>query len=865
MNFKRYLHIKELIFIGLLFLAGCGNSSSGTVSVSANTFSAPVPSGLSSIVAVTSGSGGSGSAGLTAVVVVDKILPGIPLTVDTVNKTVSGKILNLSAGSHTFTINYYVNNVLIASINTSATIAADATSKVILTPSMIIYNSGATMTLAGKPGGYGYYDGIGPAVRFSYLNSGVISGSHAYVVDNRMIRKIDLTTGAVTALAGSAGVLGSADGTGSVARFYYPNYLTVDSTGSNLYVTDNNTIRKITTSNGTVTTLAGSPGVEGSADGIGSGARFGYGFGGMSINPAGTKLYISDTDNLTIRSLEISTGIVTTLAGSTGISGSTDGIGVAATFVYPFSLVMDSTGVNLYLLDNQTVRRVAISTGAVNTLVGSPGVTGSTDGTWSSARFNNPQLMVLNSSASIIYIIDTYNYTIRKFDLFSGQVSTLAGSPTLTGSIDGTGSAARFGYLYGLLIDSSGSNLYVPDNNTIRKITTSGGVVKTLAGSAGVYGSTDGTGSAARFGYLYGGLIDSSGSNLYVPDNSTIRKITTSGGVVTTFAGSAWVQGSTDGTLGNARFNYLSSIVADTAGTNLYITDANAIRKISLLTGTTSTLAGSAIASGSINGSGSAARFNYPQGITMNPAGTTLYIADTNNQTIRSVDIASGTVTTLAGSAGVSGSIDGTGSSARFFYPQGMTMNPAGDTLYIVDINNQTVRTLYVPSGTTSTLAGSAGLTGSTDGIGSAARFNYPQGITMNPAGTTLYVADSYNQTIRRVVVSNGAVTTLAGTAGALGYADGTGTLASFNYPKGIVIDATGSNLYVTDQLNHAIRRIDLSTGGVTTFAGSTKAWTTLDGIGTGALFNNPYAITADSHFLYVTDTGENVIRQIVQ
>jgi DNA-binding beta-propeller fold protein YncE len=864
MNFKRYLNIKELICIGLLFLAGCGGHSSGTVSVSPNSFSAPLPSGLSSIVAVTSGSGGSGSSGLTAEVVVDNTPPGITLKVDTVNKTVSGKIDNLSAGSHNFTINYYVNGVLIASINTSATITAGSTSQVSLTPSMIKYNSGATLTLAGKPGGSGYYDGVGPAVRFSYPYQMVVSGTNAYVIDNRMIRKIDLSTGAVSLLAGSPGTSNvSTDGVGSAARFYYPNYLTIDSTGSNLYVVDNNTIRKITTSNGTVTTLAGSSTAvpATTTDGIGANARFSYPYS-LVINPAGSNLYV--LENNTFRRITISDGTVQTLAGVALTSGSADGTGVSASFYSPSLLVIDSTGSNLYVTDNQTIRKIT-STGTVSTLVGSAGLTGFADGQWSTVRFNYPQGMALDSTGTILYVADTSNYTIRKFVISTGWVTTLAGSATLTGSTDGTGSAAQFGYLNAIVIDSTGSNLYVPDNATIRKITTSGGVVTTLAGSAGVYGSTDGTGSAARFSYLNVIVIDSTGSNLYVPDNVTIREITTSGGVVTTLAGTAKVVGPTDGSVSDTRFVYPYSIVIDPAGSNVYITDQNAIRKISLLTATTSTLAGSAIASGSTDGPGSAARFNYPQGMTMNPAGTTLYVADTSNQTIRSVDIASGTVTTLAGSAGLVGSTDGTLSAARFSYPRGITMNPTGNTLYIADSNNRTIRTLYFASATTSTLAGSAGLIGSTDGVGSAARFNSPQGLVVNPAGNTLYVTDLLNHAIRRVVISNGSVTTLAGTAGASGYADGTGILASFNYPWGLAIDATGSTLYVTDLLNHAIRRIDLSTGGVTTFAGSTKAWTTLDGIGTGALFNYPMGITTDSHFLYVTDYAENVVRQIAQ
>ena len=218
-----------------------------------------------------------------------------------------------------------------------------------------------------------------------------------------------------------------------------------------------------------------------------------------------------------------------------------------------------------------------------------------------------------------------------------------------------------------MAVDSA-DNLYVADrnNHTIRKI-TSGGVVSTLAGSAGATGSAAGTGSAARFNYPEGVAVDSA-SNLYVADsyNHTIRKIT-SDGVVSTLAGSAGNAGSADGTGSAARFNGPSGVAVDSAG-NLYVGDYgnHTIRKITS-SGVVSTLAGLAGARGSADGTGSAARFNSPNGVTLDSAGN-VYVADNQNSTIRKIT-SGGVVTTLAGSAGASGSADGAGSAARFDAP----------------------------------------------------------------------------------------------------------------------------------------------------------------------------------------------------
>jgi hypothetical protein len=323
--------------------------------------------------------------------------------------------------------------------------------------------------------------------------------------------------------------------------------------------------------------------------------------------------------------------------------------------------------------------------------------------------------------------------------------------------------------------------------------------------------------------------------------------------MVTTLAGTAGSRGEVDGTGSAARFNGPQGITSD--GTNFYVTDhyAHTIRKIVIATGAVTTLAGLADNPGSTDATGSLARFNNPVGITTD--GTNLYVADSGNHTIRKILISTGAVTTLAGAAGVSGTADGPLSGARFNIPRGITTD--GTLLYVTDTFNHTIRII---GDNVSTPAGAAGVIGTTDGPGSVARFNIPHSITTD--GTNLYVTDSDNFTIRKIVKTFPyAVTTLAGAAGVLGTTDGIGLAARFNRVRGINTD--GTDLYVADAYNHTIRKIVIGTGAVTTVAGLASVLGSADGNGSAARFNFPWGVITDGTNLYVTDSENFTIRKI--
>ncbi len=334
-----------------------------------------------------------------------------------------------------------------------------------------------------------------------------------------------------TTLAGQAGVRGYSDGTGAAAHFRLPQGITVDGSG-NLYVadTENYTIRKITPA-GVVSTLAGLPealdipnsipitvATEASQNGTGSAATI-----------PGNGIVVDGSGNLwvaaggTIRKVTPA-GVVTTFAGGGGGSSpppSADGMGTAAVFGGANGIAIDSGG-NLYVADtnNDTIRKITPDSN-VTTLAGVPQQFGDVDGTGSAARFNAPAGIAVDASGNL-YVTETSGYVIRKVTP-AGAVTTLAGTPGVVGSADGTGAAAQFASLNAICIDAGG-NLYVTDaNTTIRKVTPSG-VVTTLAGTPKVSGSADGTGAAALFSIAYGIAVDASG-DLFVSDtgNDTIR------------------------------------------------------------------------------------------------------------------------------------------------------------------------------------------------------------------------------------------------------------------------------------------------------------------------------------------------------
>ena len=594
-------------------------------------------------------------------------------------------------------------------------------------------------------------------------------------------------------LAGSPNGAGGADGQGTNAHFEYPAAIAIDSQGI-LYVADFGTdcIRKVAP-NGTVTTFAGGTYNTGYTEGVGTRSQFNFP-SGIAVGPQGT-VYVADTKNHVIRTIS-SEGQTSLLAGTPGHPGKKDGLGADALLYAPEALALSVHGI-LYVADtgNSLIRAItpngsvaSLNTGTIALL--------------------HPQGIVTDSNEDL-WIANTGRQDILQYTRgLSNPYQFIGGLDGIAGSQDGLNST--FNLPSGLARSPAGV-LYVADyrNSTIRKITPSG--ASTIAGVAGSLGHQDGGGNIARFNGPTSLVFDPA-SNAYVTDygNHCIRKITPDG-TVSTLAGSPSDIIAADGSGNDSRFESPLGIATDPQG-NIYVTEntRHCIRKLSP-NGTTSLFAGIPHVTGSGNGQRLGATFNSPMGLLFDKSSGSLFVAETTNACIRRV-AADGQVSLFAGIPSQPGSADGPAGIAQFKRPAYLAMDSSG-TLYVSDVESFTIRKV-IPNGWVSTVAGSAGQSGYMDGIGSAAQFSHPLGLAVDSHGN-LFVADSGTNQVIRKITRDGTVSTWAGLAGHRGWVDGIGPAVRFSILENLTIDSQDS-LYATDSGSSTIRRID-SNGNVTT------------------------------------------------
>jgi sugar lactone lactonase YvrE len=542
--------------------------------------------------------------------------------------------------------------------------------------------------------------------------------------------------------------------------------------------------------------------------------------------------------------------------------GYADGTNQFALFAHPYGITID-TNKNLFVTDvqNNVIRK--ISRAGTNWIASTV------------AGIRQPSGIAADAAENL-YVADGQGSMRKVFASGSNWMVT-----SVTNYVLFSSSAVA--------VDAIG-NIYVADTaggNQIHKISPSGTnwLFSTIAGAAnGSSGSADGTNQNAKFFGPAGIAVDSTG-NLYVADsgNNTIRKMSPTGSnwVVTTIAGLAGHgnEGSSDGTNNFARFYQPEGITIDSSN-NLYVCDTEnyTIRKIrpSGTNWIVTTIAGQPGTNGYADGTNSGCMFQGPSGITMDGAGT-LYIADQNNGTVRSLN-AVGTnwvSETISGSAISATNTDGPFGINRFNSPHGIAFDTSGN-LYVADYGNQTIREMipYVSFGQTNwsvvTIAGQPGNFGEVDGTNGYANFSYPSGLAID-TNNVLYVADYSGDAIRKLTPvevggqTNWVVSTIAG--GTLGTGDGTNRFASFDGPAGMAIDGAG-NLYVADSGSSLIRKVSPAGTNwiVTTLAGSAFNYGSVDGTNKGAWFNKPFGIAVDgSGNLLVADNINMTIRRVTR
>jgi len=597
------------------------------------------------------------------------------------------------------------------------------------------------------------------------------AGSYAFVSGNAVLRlaaDLQSITNVAGVVADRSGT--TVDGVGGAARFNGAYGITVD-TGGNLYVTEQsgNVIRRVAP-DGTVTTIAGLPGAVGSADGTGSAARF-HLPGQIAIGPDGD-LYVVDEGNSVIRRVTTA-GAVSTYAGTAGVFGYLDGPAAGAKFFLPNGLAVGSDG-TVYVADasNNRIRRVLRSgnaAGSVDTLAGNGTGTSALDGTGTAAVIGSPSDLAL--AGGKLYVRESFGL-VRQIDIGSAVVTTFAGTAGTVGAPalpprDGPRGAATIGTSLagGSLVTTPNGGLLVTEENfflgAVRSVDATGLVTTiAVANPFGNNGFTAGTAVLSRLPFSwvpqgtnpggesqFSGVVAVAGApdgSLVVSTDNRVRRIAPDGSVspIVGLVGA----GNFDGT-GSAAdmFGGAHALLVDPNGV-IYFSDASNLRTIDATRMSRSFAGAAGLSStpasgqGAVDGPAATARFAGVAGLARASNGD-LFASDSQNFAIRRIDT-SGNVTTYAGALGQRGTIDGASATARFTLPLDLSWAPDG-SLWLLDGGRNAAPTVrrIAPDGSVSTLPTIA------------------RRLTVDPAGTIYVLSEAGD--LARVDPATGGLTVL--------------------------------------------------------------------------------------------------------
>jgi DNA-binding beta-propeller fold protein YncE len=669
--------------------------------------------------------------------------------------------------------------------------------------------AGGQLSILAGSSATGFLDGKGPLARFNGPAGGILlrDGSALVIADtfNAVLRRVALPGGEVTTVAGRVQVQATADGAGLQARFQSPRAMTISADGTTAFVADGPSLRRVDLGSFAVTTVAGTPGSPGYADGTGPTVRLGFLLHALEMSEDGKVVFMADRSNQVLRTYDTTTGAVATVAGTrySGEPQAVDGVGKDARLSGVGGLARVGGAVFVADTFNHCIRRFDIATAMLTTVAGRCGQAGAIDGVGNDARFDTPQTLVVNGA--YLYT-GGFSGSLRRIALGDFAVETVLGADGDVRSVDGPKGVARLGALFAQpMVDATGNALWLADRdaNSLRRVDLANFSVATVAGAREPQALRDGSLAEARFDRPGGVAATSDGSSVFVSELGlrVLRRIQVGDGTVTTFAGTG-AAGSVDGPIASATFTAPGDLVMDDTGSVLYVADGTRIRAIELALGAVRTLAGaSPAAAAPQDGKPGTGSFAQVSSMVFDASNGRLLVADVRGASagrsayvaLRAVDIGSGEISTITGGAAAKSPVDGALADARFTSIGGLAFDAKSNRVFLSDDASAALRVVDLTAGEVQLFAGEYGVEGPADGDLATTRFNSPSSLLLSVAERALFVADTGGHTVRRISLDAGRTTTLLGDPSRNG-----------GLPYGATVPFSDSTLYFPDRLSFA-------------------------------------------------------------